>query len=81
MAHLFKKLALGWLRSASPMGFKGLGVKQLPGLSVQVHVNTPINVPKWECYTLRHGEGLEKISSSEIRANTPKWESSLERTQ
>jgi hypothetical protein len=28
-----------------------------------------------------HGEGLEKISSGEILANTRKWESSLERTQ
>jgi hypothetical protein len=41
----------------------------------------PINDPKWECYTLRHGEGLDKISASEIRANTPKWESSLWATQ
>jgi hypothetical protein len=48
---------------------------------VSQQINIPENVPKWECYTLRHGEGLEKISSSEILANTRKWESSFERTQ
>jgi hypothetical protein len=41
----------------------------------------PKKNPKWECYTLGHGEGLEKINSREICANTPKWESSLWATQ
>lgn len=44
-------------------------------------IDIPINDRKWDCYTQRHGEGLEKSSGGEIIANTRKWESSPKRTQ